>query len=782
MKKSTLLLLITFFATSLTFAQDLTQTIRGTIVDKQSQFPLFGVNLIVLGSDPMIGTSTDLDGKFRLEGVKIGRQTVLVTYLGYESSTIGNLVLTSAKELEVNIQLEENITQLNAVIVKASDNKTEAINQLATVSARTLSVEEASRYAGSFSDPARMAQNYAGVSGASDDRNDIIIRGNSPLGVLWRMEGIDIPSPNHFSTIGTTGGPVSMLNINNLSNSDFMTSAWSADYGNALSGVFDLRLRDGNSDQREYLGQIGFNGLELGAEGPFKKGKRASYLINYRYSTLDVFNKLGFDIGTGSAIPEYQDITFKMNFPTEKAGRFTLWGIGGLSHIKFDANAEQDSTNLFSEFENSEFNSNTAIIGASHTYFFNENTYTKFTLAASTVETLGEIDSLNEETGTYHPLVNFDRKQSKYSAHLKFNTKISARNNVSAGLIYDYFDINFIDTVWQDGQALPIANFDGGSSLLQSYANWQYRPDDKLTFNFGLHQQYFALSKSNAIEPRFGMKYKANDKHTINFGAGLHSQLQAIVVYLSKDEFGGDSPNKGLDFSKSAHFVLGHDYLFAQNMRLKTEVYYQHLYNIPVDIEPSSFSMLNAGADFTLPDRTGIANTGTARNYGVELTLEKFFSKGYYFLVTASVFDSKYKGSDNVERNTLFNGNYVFNALGGKEFQIGKNKTLSFDTKFTLAGGRRYTPVDLQTSALQGQEVRFENLAFSEQYDDYFKIDFKITFRLNGKKVSQEWLVDLTNVTNRQNIFQQTYNAKANAIETNYQRGLFPNVQYKIYF
>ena len=317
---------------------------------------------------------------------------------------------------------------------------------------------------------------------------------------------------------------------------------------------------------------------------------------------------------------------------------------------------------------------------------------------------------------------------------------------------------------------------------MQSYVNWQYRPDDKLTFNLGLHQQYFALSKSNAIEPRLGMKYKANEKHTLSFGAGLHSQLQAIVVYFSKDSFTDVQPNKGLDFSKSAHCVIGHDYLFGKNMRLKTEVYYQHLFNIPVDEESSSFSMLNAGADFTLPNRTGITNTGTARNYGVELTLEKFFSKGYYFLVTASVFDSKYKGSDEVERNTLFNGNYVFNTLVGKEFQMGKNKTLSFDTKFTSAGGRRYTPIDLETSGIQGKEVRFENLAFSEQYDDYFRIDFKITFRLNGKKISQEWLVDLTNLTNKQNIFQQTYNAKANALETSYQRGLFPNIQYRIYF
>lgn len=781
MKKIALLLFILWSAGQV-FGQELTQTIRGTVLDKQSQFPLFGVNLIVLESDPLIGASTDAEGRFRLEDVPIGRHTIQVTYLGYESVTISNLMITSAKELEVIIELEESIAQLNTVVIKASDNKREAINQLATVSARTFSVEEAGRYSGSLNDPSRIAQNYAGVSGASDDRNDIIIRGNSPTGVLWRMEGIDIPSPNHFSTIGTTGGPISMLNINNLSNSDFMTSAWSADYGNALSGVFDLRLRNGNSDKREYLGQVGFNGLELGAEGPFKKGERASYLVNYRYSTLGVFKSLGIDLGTGESVPEYQDVTFKVDLPTENTGHFSLWGIGGLSYIKLDPASDQDTTNLFSEFENSTFNANTGILGASHTYFFNNSTYTKFTLAATGVQTIGKIDSLSQETGRYIPTVKFDRKQLRYAAHLRFNKKFSAKSTLSAGLMYNFSDIDFIDTVLFNGQYLPIANFQGTASLLQAYANWQNRPNDQLVINLGLHQQYFGLNGSFTLEPRLGIKYKINEQHSFSFGAGLHSQLQPVVVYFSRDDFEGESPNINLDFSKSIHTVIGYDYFFGDNMRLKTEVYYQHLFNIPVDIEPSSFSMLNAGADFTLPSRTGIENAGTARNYGLELTLEKFFSQGYYFLVTASIFDSKYKGSDGILRNTLYNGHYVFNALGGKEFKLGTNKTLSLDSKITYAGGRRYSPIDLEASRYYGKEIVVDEDAFSEQLEDYFRFDFKVTFRLNGNKTAQEWSIDLMNLTNHQNVFQRIYSKKAEDIQTTYQRGFFPNVQYKIYF
>jgi hypothetical protein len=764
------------------FGQNLTQTIRGTVLDKQSQFPLMGVNIIILESDPFIGTSSDTDGRFRLENVPIGRHTIQVTYLGYESITISNLRLTSGKELEVVVELEESIANLKEAVVKASDNKREALNQMATVSARTFSVEEAGRYSGSLNDPSRMAQNYAGVSGASDDRNDIIIRGNSPLGVLWRMEGIDIPSPNHFSTIGTTGGPISMLNINNLSNSDFMTSAWSADYGNALSGVFDLRLRNGNSNKKEYLGQIGFNGVEFGVEGPFSKGKRASYLVNYRLSTLGVFQELGFDLGTGESVPEYQDVTFKIDFPTEKAGHFAVWGIAGLSHIEVRPVAEQDSTNLFSDLENSTFDGRTGMIGASHTYFFNSTTYTKLTVAATGVQTTGKLDSLSEETDESVPSIKFNRIKGKYVAHLKVNKKLSAKNNLSAGVIYNLFDINFGDTTFVNGRSLPIADYQGKASLFQGYLNWQNRPNEKLVMNFGLHQQFFGLNDRFSLEPRLGIRYKFNDKQTLNFGAGLHSQLQPIVVYFSKEDFEGPSPNTSLDFSKSTHFVLGYDFFFNNNIRLKTEVYYQYLFNIPVDMTPSSFSMLNAGADFALPTRTGIENEGTGRNYGLELTLEKFFSQGYYFLMTASIFDSKYRGSDGVLRNTLYNSNYVFNALGGKEFNIGKKITLAFDSRVTYAGGRRYSPIDIGASRLSGQEIIMDEEAFSNQLKDYFRLDFKVTVRLNGPKTTQEWSVDLMNLTDRQNIFQRVYSATSGNIQTTYQRGFFPNVQYKIYF
>jgi hypothetical protein len=311
--------IIFLFLAPFTGVAQTTQSIRGKVIDKQSKFPIPGVSVVIVTLNPQKGSVTDDKGEFKLTEVPIGRHDLKVTLFGYTEQLISNILLTSGKEVYLNIELQEQILELEEVKIETEKSKGETNNENSVVSSRTFSIEETSRYAGSRNDPARRAMNFAGVTGASDSRNDIIIRGNSPLGLLWRFEGMDIPNPNHFGTFGTTGGPISMLNNNVLSNSDFITGAWPSQYGNALAGVFDLQMRKGNNQKREYMVQMGFNGLELGAEGPISKKNSSSYLANYRYSTLGIFKALGISFGT-SALPQYQDLNFKVNIPTEKAG------------------------------------------------------------------------------------------------------------------------------------------------------------------------------------------------------------------------------------------------------------------------------------------------------------------------------------------------------------------------------------------------------------------------------------------------------------------------------
>ena len=314
-------LLLPFIFSDL-FAQS-TQTIRGRVVDGVSNTALVGVSVMLISTDEKIyGSTTDTDGRFRIDNVPVGRHTVRITYIGYEEQTIPNVIVTAGKEVVLTLSLTESVSQLNEVVITddVKSDKTATNNDIAVVSARSFNVDDTKRYAGAIGDPSRMAANFAGVVGGNDSRNDIVVRGNSPTGMLWQLEGLNIPNPNHFGALVSTGGPVSILNNNNLDKSDFMTSAFPAQYGNAPAGVFDLRLRDGNNEKRELLAQVGFNGFEVGAEGPFAKNSKASYIANYRYSTLGVFQTLGIEFGTGSNTPLYQDLNFKVSLPTTGGG------------------------------------------------------------------------------------------------------------------------------------------------------------------------------------------------------------------------------------------------------------------------------------------------------------------------------------------------------------------------------------------------------------------------------------------------------------------------------
>ncbi len=770
-------------------AQELSQTIRGTIVDKQTQSPLPGAMIQLLNSDPVKVCSSDENGKFRLEAVPLGRWQIKFSLLSYKEK-VQSIILTAGKEIVLQVELEENALQADEVTIVAEQDKTKSNNKMATVSSRLFSTEEASRYAGSRNDPARMAANFAGVSGANDSRNDIIIRGNSPLGVLWRVNGLDIPNPNHFGSLGSTGGPISILNNNTLDNSDFMTGAFPADYGNATAGVFDLKMRTGNNEKYEYLAQMGFNGFEVGAEGPFsKKNKNASFLVNYRYSTLSVFKYLNIDFGTGAAIPQYQDVTFKLEFPTKKFGKYTFWGIGGISFIDLKAKDQSKENNLYGySGRNISYQSNVGATGLSHVYLLNSTSYIKTNIGVSGQYNLIIADRI--DTNVVPNIISPEYRNKsytlRYSLNSTYNKKINSRNFINAGVYADLFSTLFVDSTnaFTGLGLLPLRDFKGNSLLCRLFSQWQHKLNQKFTLNTGLSAQQFYLNNSFAIEPRIGLRYEISNKDALSFGTGMHSQLQPLYVYFSTSSSasGNVETNRNLDYSRAIHAVLAYDRSLFKNTRIKIESYYQYLYNIPIRIRKDYFSAINLGADFESPNIDSLTSNGTGENYGLELTLEKFYSKGFYYLLTASLFESKYKGSDNIIRNTAFNGNYVINALAGKEFKIKTKHTIAIDFKVVYAGGKRYVPIDIDKSILYNRQLYFNDRAFSPQFDPYFRIDIKPSYRLNSKHVTHEFSVDIQNLTQHNNVFQQSYDISTKTIRTDYQLKFFFVPQYRLTF
>jgi len=790
------------------FAQ--TQILRGTVTDYDSKFPLVGVN-VILYKDSAIAkvVSTDENGNYRMDGVPVGRNKVKFSYVSYEEQTIDNVIVTSGKEVVLNVTMNESVHEINEVVVSAFKHG-ETRNEMATLSARPFTIEETDRYAGSRGDPARMASNFAGVQGADDSRNDIVIRGNSPGGVLWKMEGIPILNPNHFNIPGTTGSPVTILNNKFLSNSDFFTGAFPAEFGNTISGVFDLYQRNGNNEKYEFGGQLGFLGIEALAEGPLSKNHKSSFLATYRYSTLQLFDLLKIDIGTNS-IPKYQDGFFRLNFQLNKNSSLAFFGMGGLSDVAIlISDQKKPEADLYAQSDRDQyFKSKMGITGVTYSKTFSANTYMKMTLAAQGNSVVAHHDLVYrhiEGDGTYVldsllPILDYTFKESRISAAWFINHKFSSQFIMKAGFTADEVLYNYIDsTRILDTTSAYYYQYEtrwdskGNTALIQPYIQFKFKPTDRLTFNFGVHAQYFELSNSTSgFEPRIGVQYDLGHDQLITFGTGLHSQQQNLYLYFYRLQDSLNHPlpphNIGMGFTKSLHYVASYSKLFAKHFYLKVEAYYQWLFDVPVEKDSSSFSLINTGVGFSrfFPDT--LVNEGVGYNYGIELTLERFFYKQYFFMVTATLFNSQYKGSDGMWRNSDFNAQYVANLLGTKEFSLGKQKknTIGIGGKITYEGGHWYGPVDTTVSEIQKEVIYADATRNSLQFAPYFRLDLKFNFKINAKKVSHEIGLDVVNVFDTKNILSLTYipnddDPSRSVIQTNYQLGRLPIFYYRLDF
>ncbi len=788
MKRTILTLLLVILADTL-FAQ--TQTITGNVYDEASKAPLPGVSVTVINSNPLRGTVTDENGHFKMDSVLLGRCTIKFSYITYEEQILHDILVSAGKEVNLNVSLQEAIHKIEEVTISynRSKDKNQTINDMALVSARSFNVDETKLYAGALGDPSRMAANFGGVIAGNDSRNDIVVRGNSPTGMLWQIEGMNVPNPNHFGTLNSTGGPVSMLNNNNIDKSDFLTGAFSPQYGDALAGVFDIRLRNGNMDKPEYVAQVGFNGFEGGAEGPIGAKKQTSYLINYRYSTLGVFKDLGINLGTGTAVPIYQDANYKLVSNLSKKSKLSLFGIIGSSKVDF-MGKDYDSTkpDLYGgdPFQNQKSRFTTTITGLTYDYQISEKSSTKLIAGYCTTDQHFTSDSISYTSGSTYPgnLAYF--KTQKMSLQWLYMHKFNAKNNLQAGVTYENTAYNTNFTERHPNQPdIVYENQTGNLGLEQAYIQWKHRFNRNLSFVAGLHSQYLDINSSIAIEPRAAIRYSINSRNSLSLGYGLHSQMQNIYTYFIQTPVAGGeaNTNKNLNFTRSQHIVAAYDLNISATMRIKLEAYYQALDKVPVEQYPSSYTTLNSGAAFTLDNNDSLVNKGTGTNYGAELTLEHFLKKGFYFLVTGSLVNSKYKGSDGIERNTAFNTGHVLNMLAGKEWKVGKKgASLGFNLKISEIGGRYLTPIDIAASQAAGKEVDINSQAFSLKQSDYFRTDVKFSYRREFRKSTMEFSFDLENVTNNKNIFNQTYDVHTGKIIKNYQQGFFPVPLFRLTF
>ena len=817
MKKSCATTLIFTLFTTLVFSQPLTQTVRGVVLDLDSKLPLVGVTvgLIPYASDDAqgktIGTTTNGDGNFRLENVPIGRVALQLYYLGYESQTIPNIVVNSGKEVVLNLHLQESAVRMNEVVITVDKNQGEALNDMALISARSISAEQTNRYAGGFNDPSRILSNFAGITATQDGSNDIIVRGNSPKYVQWRLEGIQITNPNHFGDQSAVGGSVSTLNNNLLATSDFYTGAFAPEYGDVLSGVYDVKLRAGNNEKFESVFGFGLLGTELTLEGPFKKGYGGSFMVNYRYSTATLISDAGLIDVDGQF--KFQDATFKIVLPTQKMGTFSLFGLGGLSRLTINdvtpALWETPGSGSMDPQIREDFQKKAHLLnaGLTHTLSLSDNSFIKTTIAYSNEGINDDIFEskvigIFDNEGAYlrdsilSRMVNFKGEMAKptYQGAMTYHYKINARNKVQIGTNYTLFDVDFQQSQLQGdaNDRFTLVDFHENMGMLRNFVSWKHRLNDRVTLVSGFQNLNVLFNDKSTFEPRFAVNWSLNSSSSLQAGYGKHSKMESIHNYFAKVEQPDGSiaePNRDLGLLKAHHFVLGFEKRFGERLMVKMEAYYQDLYDLPVEnLDTSYYATINEGLEFRYID---LVNEGIGRNYGIELTVERFFSNNYYYLINASLFESKYKSLEGVWRNTQYNGNYLVNILFGKEcVGLGKrkNQTLGLNAKVFFGGGRKVIPLlrdaqgNLAVDPANGRYWDYDK-AYENSIGDVYQVVVSASYKWNKRRATHEIFLNLDNVTNHKGKISEFYDEREPG-KVGYltQFGFFPNLMYRVYF
>jgi hypothetical protein len=769
-------LTLLFFISLICYSQDVTQNVSGRVLNLMDRQSLKGANVVLTNATITEGTVTDEHGYFVFEKVPVGRYKLQVSFTGFELHTQEVLVI-AAKSNRVEVNMVEASTVLSEVTLE--ENNGADIRAGVT----TISIEKTLRIPANFFDPVRMATSYPAVTATNDQANSIIVKGNTPNGLLWRLNGIDIVNPNHLTNAGTlsdkpvsNGGGVNILSAQMLDKTTFYTGVFPLQYGNALSGVFDMSLRSGNNARREYTAQASLLGIDLAAEGPFAKTQSSSYLVNYRYSTVGLLSKMGVDFGDESI--DFQDLSFNLNFPGKNGRNLSMFAFGGLSENKFDAKDEGE-VEVDKDHYDIDYEGKTYAAGMNYQAKFTQHGNVFFGLGYSSSEYLRDAEYQHISSLDHAEILNdqYSNEKSLLSSNLRLSFKAGARTTVSAGFILNRLNeevFHWYSYGFAQRFTLGIVQ----SWIVQPYFGSEFLIGRSSTLDLGLRYVYSSYNGSSALEPRVNFNVAASEATTFNLAYRLSSQLQPTMVYLV------NANNKELDFMKSHHAELAVNHQLNSSTSLKGELFYQHLFNVAVS-PASSFSAVNfmeITNDFYDDILSPFENKGTGDNYGVTLTAEKSFFQNHYFIAGGSYYESKFEDYAGVRRDTRFAGNYTLSATYGKEWKKDERKrTINLGARALYLGGLRESKIVEGVSS--GGEPYYRNdEPYTTKLKDYFRIDLRLSFRKDKPGYTRTFAIDIQNVTANENEAYHYYDSTQDRIVTKYQLGIIPVLVYRIDF
>ncbi len=777
---NTLLLILIFSAfTELSLAQDIVQRVRGNVKDALTLKPLANANVTLKRDTTVRGTSTDVQGNFVLENIPLGRYQIKISFTGY-SGYEEELLVISGRETQHQIALTETAIVLNEVQVGSTTKAQDYAPGL-----QTIGIEKTMRIAANFFDPVRMATSYPGVVAANDQGNSIIVKGNSPNGLLWRLNGLDIVNPNHLANAGTlsdkpisNGGGVNILSAQMLDRTQFYTGAFPASYGNALSGILDMNLREGNKSKSGGTAQASLLGIDLSLETPMGKNDNASALVNYRYSTVGLLSKLGVQFGDEEIL--FQDLSMNLSYDQKNGGKLSVFGFYGDSKNKFKAKESADWEEDKDKYDIT-YKSTTYAVGMNYVVPIGRGSlFAGVAYSSSDQSRTADVSSaitINEQRLLKD---KYQLNRGLLSSNIRYSTKVGSSTTWDIGVMTNFLDdaVSTSKTAGALIDQMPTTIDQQGSAtgvLFQPFTTLRTTFSEKMAMNLGVRYLNYSFNKTSSLEPRASFTYSPSSKTVFDLSYGLVSQLQQPTTYFSDG-------NKNLGFTKSHHTSLGWRQQLSSTIKLTGELYYQHLVNVPVEMLQSSYSVVNALEGFA---KSNLVSDGSADNVGINVTVEKQFYTNHYFMLGGGFYESTYTGSDNIKRDTRFNGKYTFTSVYGKEWSNSrKRRVIGLNLRALYLGGLRASTINEAASSQPSatETVYDEANPYNQKLNDYFRLDARLSFRKNRAKYTRTFAIDIQNLTSQQNEAYRYYDHTQAKIVTKYQLGIIPVIVYRIDF
>ncbi len=763
-----------------------TGNIFGKVIDEKTKQPLIGANILIMGS--VVGASTGINGEYRISNIPVDIYRLKVSYIGYQTKVKTDVVVKSNRTVFVNVQVQPEAIEGEEVVV--TSGYFERLED-SPISSQSLNNEEVRRSPGSREDVSRMIQNLPGVNPTSDDRNDLVIRGGSPVEVQFLMDNIEVPNPNHFGTQGATGGPIGMINTEFIDKVNFYSGGFTSGYGNKLSGVMEINLREGNKQKFGGKLDLNFGGAGAYLEGPFASGK-GSYLISAHRSFLDLFKGL-LDYG---GVPIYSNTQGKINYNLSPNHELSFLWLGGDDKINIDYDQDLDDFEVnkidTNYYQNVEFKARQLTVGSNlksiwsnsfHTILTASHSYSTYMNDVFEVDVKGLHTNKSKKLLEKEEIANrlsFSNSSVEQISQLKFDANMILGRTLmlSSGVYakrnnFDH-DINYIpphpNKVDQYGQLPNQWNINvafNSAYKYGGYLNIKKNLFNFLTINAGGRIDHFDIINSTSFSPRFTLLMDVTNNLTLHSGYGIYYQNPEFIWITSHK----NNRNELKDL-RSDHFIAGLNYLINPDLKLSFEVYYKKYHNYTVANEDGyeMISMANSGAAYGIDLYTQkLTSKGEGFAKGLDFMLQQKMTKSIYGLLSYSYSKTEHKALDGISRPGGFDSRNVINLILG--YKLDKGNEISL--KFKYAGGRPYTPFDRNMSKEAGDGILDLTNINSERYEDYQRLDLRYDRREFYDWGTIIWYASVENILNKKNVLNHYWNRAQSKTNFNHQTALF---------